>query len=127
MIHTHFIKQFRVLAHPTIVLPELDPQANLVLQKTLLPIKSINWEDRTHKESAGIRMMREKMSRIGVGVGRDAQDIFDSLSKTMECRWHEQNIIVLDSVVITAPYRSKDCKGNEDRVLNRVRKVVRSA
>ena len=41
-------------------------------------------------------------------------------------RWHNQEMIVHDAIIITPPYRTEDCKGTKDKqeVLNRVRKVL---
>lgn len=44
----------------------------------------------------------------------------------MPIRWHNQEIIVHDAVIIAPPYRLEDCKGAKDKqeTLNRVRKVL---
>ena len=44
----------------------------------------------------------------------------------MPIRWHNQEMIVYDAVIIPPPYRPEDCKAAKDRqeVLNRVRKVL---
>ncbi len=71
----------------------------------------------------------------GRGVGREAQDLFDALGRTLPTRWSEQSIVVLDAVVIKPPYRVEDCvlgrgqgQGGQGQgqqgALGRVRKVV---
>lgn len=44
----------------------------------------------------------------------------------MPIRWHNQEMIVHEAVIIAPPYWVEDCKGAKDKqeVLNRVRKVL---
>lgn len=44
----------------------------------------------------------------------------------MPVRWHNQEIVVYDAVIIAPPYRIEDCKGTKDKqeTLIRVRKVL---
>ncbi|EMR11217.1 hypothetical protein PNEG_00806 [Pneumocystis murina B123] len=58
------------------------------------------------------------IARKGIGVTQEAQNLFNSLSRTLPCRWEKQSIIVLDDVYIDPPYTveacwtaSKDSKG----------------
>ena len=46
--------------------------------------------------------------------------------RNMPTRWHNQEIIVHEAVIIAPPYRVEDCKGAKDKqeTLNRVRKVL---
>jgi protein LSM12 len=60
-----------------------------------------------------------------VGVTQEAQDIFDALARTLPCRWQDRNIVVMDEVVIAAPY--KQCAGVDGvdpRAVERVQKVL---
>ena len=60
---------------------------------------------------------------IGVGVSREAQEIYDSLSKTMPCSW-SGDAIMCYRVKISPPYTSKSCAGPDENELTRVRKVL---
>ena len=60
-----------------------------------------------------------------MGVTQEAQDIFDALARTLPCRWQDRNIVVMDEVVIAAPY--KQCAGvdsGDPRAVERVQKVL---
>ena len=39
-----------------------------------------------------------KAQAVGEGVTQEAQNIYDSLAKTLPCRWEDKGIIVLDEV-----------------------------
>lgn len=91
---------------------------------TLIPMAQIPVDKIKARQVEGIRYMEERIAKIGVGVSKDGQDIFDALAKTMECRWHEQTIVVMESVLIQPPYRVEDCKGSDKNALTRVKKVL---
>lgn len=44
----------------------------------------------------------------------------------MPIRWHDQQMIVYDAVIIPPPYQPENCRAARDKqeVLNRVRKVL---
>ena len=66
-------------------------------------------------------------ARVGVGVTKEAQSIFDALSKTMPCTWVDKTIIVMDVVWVQPPYTIESCaaksEGNKS-ALERVQKVL---
>jgi hypothetical protein len=67
------------------------------------------------------------MTSVGVGVTKEAQSIFDALSKTMPCTWLEKSIVVMDVVLVHSPYTMDSCaaksEGNKS-ALERVQKVL---
>lgn len=40
-----------------------------------------------------------RAARIGVGVSKEGQQMFDALVKTMDCRWNGTTIICMDEVI----------------------------
>ncbi|KAK4701706.1 protein LSM12, partial [Phenoliferia sp. Uapishka_3] len=81
-------------------------------------------EARVEKAVVEDKKMR---ARVGKGVSEEAQAIFDALGKTLPVRWHERQIVVMDEVLISAPYGVADVKGGKGagERIERVRKVVR--
>ncbi|KAJ9478355.1 AD domain-containing protein [Pseudozyma hubeiensis] len=55
------------------------------------------------READAVRQSLTKIARTGKDVSQLGQQIFDALSKTLPCRWHESHIIVMEEVVISAP------------------------
>jgi protein LSM12 len=61
-------------------------------------------------------------ARIGVGVSKEAQALFDALSKTYPCFWRDKSIVVMEDVVVSEPYT--DCTGGSTAANERVRMVL---
>ncbi|CAO3682665.1 unnamed protein product [Umbelopsis vinacea] len=78
------------------------------------------------REREAVKLAGQQAARIGVGVSKEAQAIFDALSKTLPCRWAKDSIVVMDEVIITPPYNEENCKANASSVasLARVKKVL---
>jgi hypothetical protein len=67
------------------------------------------------------------LSKVGVGVTREAQSIFDALSKTLPCAWRGASILVMDVVTVEPPYTPASCAAKhagEARALERIRRVL---
>lgn len=109
------------------------------------PIGPLDVKRLEERERARINKLKEDERNRGKGVTKEAQAIFDSFkrmyvqdyllscyqntadgSSNMPIRWHGQQMVVHDAVIINAPYRPEDCKstGKNQEVLNRVRKVL---
>jgi len=76
------------------------------------------------KEYAAIRSMKEEISRIGVGVTQEAQEIFNALARTLPCKWSKESITVFDDVTIDPPYAIENCRGPTAVSVERVKKVL---
>lgn len=48
-----------------------------------------------------------EFNKLGVGVSPSAQAIFDTLAKTMPCKWDGEHIVILDTVRLAPPYNAK--------------------
>jgi hypothetical protein len=83
----------------------------------------------TNRLDSTVARLKAEEARKGKGVSKEAQDIFDALSRTLPTRWDGKNIIVSDAVMILPPYKPDDCKvgaGASAATLPRVKKVVSS-
>jgi hypothetical protein len=67
------------------------------------------------------------MAKVGVGVTKEAQSIFDALSKTMPCTWQGSAISVMDSALVQPPYTTGDMTITGDKAaFERVKKVLQA-
>lgn len=78
------------------------------------------------REEKALQQAEREASKIKVGVSRQSQAIFEALSKTLPCVWHDKDIVVLDEIVIQEPYIPATCssKANHQDTLQRVRLVL---
>ncbi|CAO3622763.1 unnamed protein product [Cunninghamella blakesleeana] len=130
--------QFRILKIPHIkeIISVTSDEASAPLQdpavahtsklSSYLPVNQIHIDRIVARESETVKSVRQQNAKLGVGVTREAQDIFDALTKTLPCRWAGDKIIVLDEVVISSPYGVENCKANtsSEGSLARVKKVL---
>ncbi|KAI8063403.1 anticodon-binding domain-containing protein [Gilbertella persicaria] len=95
-------------------------------KKDYMPIQPIPVDRLKHRESETVKEFKHQVSKIGVGVTKEAQDIFNALSKTLPCRWSKDTIVVMDEILISPPYGVEDCKANATSaaLLARVKKVL---
>jgi len=89
-----------------------------------LNLPPVNIQKIRSKEEMVLRGLREEAARIGVGVTKEAQEIFNALSKTLPCRWNKDTIMVFDEVSIKSPYGVENCYGSDPIVLDRVKIVL---
>jgi small nuclear ribonucleoprotein (snRNP)-like protein len=67
----------------------------------------------------------ERRQKLGTGVSHVAQQIFDSLSKTLPCKWNGNEILVLESIKIAPPYTLDSVTGTDSSSCERVKKVLK--
>ncbi|GBF89592.1 hypothetical protein Rsub_02310 [Raphidocelis subcapitata] len=81
------------------------------------------------REEKALKQAEADLAKVGVGVTREAQSIFDALSKTLPCAWRGRDIIVMESVVVPPPYNPESCAARgggagEGGALERIRRVL---
>lgn len=91
---------------------------------TIKPISALNMDKVQVRERNAVRALEKQLSSIGIGVTAEAQDIFNALSKTYPCHWDKKNIVVMDEVVITPPYKPVNCSGSNEGALERLKIVL---
>jgi len=90
-------------------------------------IGAVDMKQAKQREEARIAKLQEEERHRGKGVTSEAQALYDSFKRiNMPIRWHNQEMIVHEAVIIPPPYRVEDCRAGNDKqeVLIRVRKVL---
>ncbi|KAL0075406.1 anticodon-binding domain-containing protein [Phycomyces blakesleeanus] len=90
------------------------------------PVRHVHLDQLQARETEALREVRQQAAKIGVGVTKEGQEIFDALYKTLPCRWASDTIVVMDEVLISPPYTIEHCKANASSAasLARVKKVL---
>lgn len=88
-------------------------------------ITKVDLDSLKAKEEQAIRKIKERDATRGRGVGKDAQEVFDHINRTLPASWQGTDISV-SGVTITKPYRVEDCSAAPDRqvALNQIKKVL---
>lgn len=85
---------------------------------------SIDFNLLNDRENDAIRRAEKEAKRIGVGVSKEAQEIFDALAKTLPVEWEEKDIVVMKEVRVSSPYLPENVAGKAENVKERVKKVL---
>jgi len=90
-------------------------------------VGAVDMKQAKQREEARIAKLQDEERHRGKGVTSEAQALYDSFKRiNMPIRWHNQEMIVHEAVIIPPPYRVEDCRAGNDKqeVLIRVRKVL---
>ena len=72
-----------------------------------------------------VARQQKRVAQIGRGVSKEAQHVFDQLSKTLDCRWKDQTILVNHlAVKIAPPYGAANVSGRDPKAKQRVKMMV---
>ncbi|KAI7840146.1 hypothetical protein COHA_005929 [Chlorella ohadii] len=88
------------------------------------PLPAVDLQRCREREDKAVRAAEAEAAKIGVGVTRQAQVIFDALAKTLPCRWDGERIVVLDEIVVSPPYETCTSLHGDDAAASRVKKVL---
>eukprot|EP00878_Enallax_costatus_P003780 GHUV01003996.1.p1 GENE.GHUV01003996.1~~GHUV01003996.1.p1 ORF type:complete len:180 (+),score=44.74 GHUV01003996.1:322-861(+) len=94
------------------------------LQENKLPY--VDKDRARQREEKALQQAEADMAKVGVGVTKEAQQLFDVLCRTMPCTWHGRSICVMEAVEIEPPYLVESIRSiaGENNVFERVRKVL---
>lgn len=122
----HIIPISRLQSFNIITLPQANGDSSFA--SATPQISQLSLPSLRAREETAIRRLKEQELKRGKNVTAEAQDIFNALTRTMPGRWDGQDMIISDSVIISKPYRTGDCRPLSDAVsgsaVQRVRKVV---
>lgn len=80
------------------------------------------------REKKALQQAESEAGKVGVGVTKEAQAVYDALSKTMNCSWEGQAIVVMQEIRIAPPYGPADLSftgyHKDQGMMDRVRKVL---
>lgn len=91
-----------------------------------LKLPSVDMERCRKREERALQAAEVEASRVGLGVTKEAQAVFDALFKTMPCSWREKSIVVLGEITVDEPYTPEAARASEGHsaMLERVKKVL---
>jgi len=82
----------------------------------------------TAKKASAVKAAEAAADRIGIGVTKEGQMIFDALAKTMPVAWEGKTIVVLGEVRVDEPYgvENAGCNPDAEDTLKRVKLVIQA-
>lgn len=79
------------------------------------PIGKVDTKRLKEREATKIRKLQEEERKRNPDVGPEAQSIFNTLDRMYSTRWHGTDIIVMNDVIISAPYTSESARAPREK------------
>ncbi|CAH7673822.1 hypothetical protein PPACK8108_LOCUS8719, partial [Phakopsora pachyrhizi] len=100
MIKLNQVRETQLIDHPatstTLTNDEQPGDCSVLISKILEPVGPINVTAVAMRETQAVKADDARRARIGHGVCRWGQEVFDALGKTLPVRWHQTSIVILD-------------------------------
>ncbi|KAF2106300.1 anticodon-binding domain-containing protein [Lophiotrema nucula] len=124
----HIIPFAHILSFEIIGPGERAAEAGPGFDGALPSISKVDLDALRAREEQTIREMKKKDLQKGKGVTKEAQDIFDTIARTLPTRWNGTEIIVNDAVIIESPYAIENARAatGKDQSLAHIKKIMES-
>jgi hypothetical protein len=122
----HIIPFAHILSFEIVGAGERAPEASAGFDAALPSIAKVDLAALQAREEQTIREMKKRDAQKGKGVSREAQELFDFISRTLPTRWADAQIVVNDAVLIQPPYTLDAIRApaGKEQSQAHVRKVV---
>jgi hypothetical protein len=87
-------------------------------------LPEISREKLNTKEEKAIMERQKEARKLGKSVSAEGQRVFDAISRVYDCEWAGEEIVVLDSIHVAPPYQGASVKGQNQKQVERIRKMV---
>lgn len=88
-------------------------------------LPAVDWDKIEARERSLASHFETNRLYYGVGVTYEAQEIFDNLMRSFTCRWRGQDI-ECNGVILEPPYSVDNCRGNDVKELDKVKRTLQS-
>ncbi|KAF1963528.1 hypothetical protein CC80DRAFT_486897 [Byssothecium circinans] len=122
----HIIPFAHILSFELIGAGERAADAGPGFDGALPSISKVDLDAIRAREEQTIREMKRKDAQKGKGVTKEAQEIFDAISRTLPTRWADAQIVVNDAVLVQPPYTVDSIKApaGKEQSVAMVRKIM---
>lgn len=105
---------------------DVQVKKEITTPQEIIPAKSINLSRLNMRIKSNIEQKKCLIAAIKAGVTQEGMMLFQTISKTInEVTWQGSNIVIMNQVTITPPYKAENVKGDShSKAYIHIRKVV---